>query len=79
MQGILSTITDRGQTVVPAAIRQAFALTPSHKLQWIVSNDGIRVVPVKADAITAFRGSGKGGTTSKLLADRALERSLERR
>ncbi|NDC15524.1 MAG: hypothetical protein EBZ76_10265 [Synechococcaceae bacterium WB9_2_170] len=42
-----STITARGQTVIPAAIRARFSLGPSQRLEWIVEADGsIRVVPV---------------------------------
>ena len=52
-----STITARGQTVIPAAIRARFSLGPQQRLEWFVEADGaIRVVPVDADAIQAFRG-----------------------
>ena len=44
-----STITVRGQTVVPAPIRERFGLGPSTRLEWIVDGDGsIRVVPAPA-------------------------------
>jgi len=35
-----STITSRGQTVIPGAIRDRFALGPSKRLEWIVEADG---------------------------------------
>ncbi len=74
-----STITSRGQTVVPAPIRDRFGLGPSSRLEWIVDGDGsIRVVPVDLDPIRAFRGSGAGGGTARLLADRSLDRKKER-
>jgi AbrB family looped-hinge helix DNA binding protein len=74
-----STITSRGQTVVPAPIRDRFGLGPSSRLEWIVDGDGsIRVVPVDLDPIRAFRGSGAGGSTARLLADRSLDRKKER-
>ena len=69
-----STITARGQTVIPAVIRHALGLGPSHKLEWLMGPDGIRVVPVKTDPIAAFRGTGRGGSVQRLLADRAAER-----
>ena len=73
-----STITSRGQTVVPAAIRERFRLRPATRLEWVVESDGsIRVVPVDADPITAFRGSGSGGSTARLLAERQAERLRE--
>ncbi len=75
-----STITARGQTVVPAPIRERFGLGPSTRLEWIVDGDGsIRVVPVALDPIQAFRGSGAGGGTARLLADRVSDRQKEAR
>ncbi|MEB3263299.1 MAG: AbrB/MazE/SpoVT family DNA-binding domain-containing protein [Synechococcus sp.] len=74
-----STITSRGQTVIPAAIRERFALGPSQRLEWLVEADGsIRVIPVAASPIEAFRGQGKrGGSTGRLVADRQAEASLD--
>ena len=44
-----------GQTVIPATIRERFALGPSQRLEWFVDNDGsIRVVPVVASPVQAF-------------------------
>ncbi len=65
-----STITSRGQTVIPAEIRRQFHLTPAERLEWVVEGGVIRVIPVKEDPVAAFRGRGKGGATSRLLADR---------
>ena len=72
-----STITARGQTVIPAEIRRRFKLDPSKKLEWIVDNNGIKVVPVTADPIDAFRGRGKGGSVERLLQDRKRHRVRE--
>jgi bifunctional DNA-binding transcriptional regulator/antitoxin component of YhaV-PrlF toxin-antitoxin module len=65
-----STITAMGQTVIPVEIRRRFQLDLSKQLEWIVDHKEIRVVPVKADPIDAFRGRGKGGTVKRLLRDR---------
>lgn len=65
-----STITSRGQTVIPAEIRKLFRLGPSDRLQWVVGADGIRVAPVAANPVTAFRGSGRGGGAARLVAER---------
>ena len=74
-----STITARGQTVIPAAIRARFGLGPQQRLEWLVEADGsIRVVPVDGDPIAAFRGSGSGGSVSRLLVDREADRVAER-
>jgi AbrB family looped-hinge helix DNA binding protein len=72
-----STITARGQTVIPSKIRQQFHLSPSDRLEWIVDASGIRVIPVKNDPIEAFRGRGMGGSVARLLAERAQDRQQE--
>ena len=78
MHTMRSTITARGQTVVDAPIRERFGLGPSTRLEWIVDGGGaIRVVPVDLDPIRAFRGSGAGGGTARLLKDRQLDRRKE--
>ncbi len=72
-----STITARGQTVVPAAIRHQFHLGPADRLEWLLDNGSIRVVPVRANPVEAFRGHGKGGATARLLATRKQDLSQE--
>jgi AbrB family looped-hinge helix DNA binding protein len=71
-----STITARGQTVIPAEIRRRFHLSPAKRLEWIVDDGTIRVVPVEENPVAAFRGRGKGGGTERLLLDR--RRDLEK-
>lgn len=72
-----STITERGQTVIPAEIRRQFHLGPADRLEWLVDPQGIRVVPVRSDPIQAFRGRGKGGATERLLRERRDELGKE--
>jgi len=72
-----STITSRGQTVIPAAIRKRFHLTPADGLEWIVVGDEMRVLPVRKNPIDAFRGQSKGGANRRLLADREQDRKRE--
>ena len=73
-----STVTKRGQTVIPAAIRNLFHITPADRLEWIVDdNNTIRVVPVKKDPIKAFRRQGKGGSVERLIAERKQDRERE--
>ncbi|MFU8832032.1 MAG: AbrB/MazE/SpoVT family DNA-binding domain-containing protein [Wenzhouxiangella sp.] len=72
-----STITERGQTVIPAAIRRELGLSPTDRLEWVLTSEGLRVIPVKADPVDALRGRGRGGSTERLLADRKADRSLE--
>lgn len=72
-----STITARGQTVIPAPIRRQFNLSPADRLEWVVENDVIRVIPVHADPIAAFRGQGQGGAVQRLFADRQADKERE--
>ena len=72
-----STITARGQTVIPAEIRRRFHLTPADRIEWIVENSTIRVVPVRKNPIEAFRGQGAGGSVKRLIEERARDRELE--
>ena len=72
-----STITARGQTVIPSEIRQYFHLSPSDRLEWVVDGSGIRVIPVKSDPVEAFRGRGRGDAVARLLGDRAQDRNRE--
>ena len=65
--------------MIPAAIRERFALGPSQRLEWLEEDDGsIRVVPVVASPVQSFRGQGrKGGAIARLLTDRELDRNAE--
>ena len=65
-----STITARSQTVIPAEIRRYFHLSPADRLEWVIDDAGIRVIPVKNDPIAAFRGRGSGGSVARLLTER---------
>jgi AbrB family looped-hinge helix DNA binding protein len=70
-----TTITTLGQTIVPAAIRREFGLYPEDRLEWLIDQDGIRVVPVTNDPIRSFRAQGKDRikAVSRLLAERAKD------
>ena len=62
-----TTLTDRGQTAVPARIRKRFSLKSGQKLVWVDDGDIIFVSPMAKDPITAFRGSGKKSQLLKAL------------
>jgi AbrB family looped-hinge helix DNA binding protein len=66
-----TTLTERGQTAVPAAIRQRFNLKAGQKLEWTADGGLIFVHPVPADPVAAFRGSArKEGLLKTLLQER---------
>lgn len=69
-----TTVTERGQTVVPASIRRDHDIKPQTRLEWIDDGYTIRVVPVPEDPIRAARGSSRG-LGKKLLVARERERA----
>ena len=74
-----TTVSSRGQTVIPAEIRQRHALTEQSRLAWIDDGRTIRVVPLPARGNKYGRGIAKDLNLSEvLLAERAKERKRER-
>ncbi len=77
--GMTTTVSSRGQTVIPAAIRARHHLTEQSRLAWIDDGETIRVIPLSAKNPFG-RGIAKDLDLSRaLLADRTKERELERR
>ena len=73
---MVTTISRKGQTVVPAGIRQQFHIASNTKLDWISDGETIRVIPLPADPIGNARGLAKGsGLSQALREDRRQERS----
>ena len=71
-----TTVTARGQTVVPAKIRKDHQIGSRTQLEWIDDGETIRVVPLPADRVHAAKGSTKG-FSQKLLAERTWERQRD--
>ena len=75
---MITTISSRGQTAVPAQIRKRFKIKPNAKLQWLVEERNIRVIPI-SDPIEALAGRFKGKRlVESLIQDRDKERKGER-
>ena len=55
-----TTVTQRGQTVVPAKIRKDHQIGLQTQLAWIDDGTTIRVVPRPPDTIRAAKGLPKG-------------------
>jgi len=68
-----TTVTTRGQTVIPARVRRAHKINPRTRIEWIDDGQTIRVVPLPEDPIAAARGTAKG-LRRVLLRDRRRER-----
>jgi len=73
-----STVTSRGQTVIPAPIRKLLGITPQTRLEWRVEDNLIIVRPIPQDPIATLEGKLKGsGITQFLLEKRREERAWE--
>jgi AbrB family looped-hinge helix DNA binding protein len=70
-----STVSERGQTSIPASLRERYDLKPGTQLEWLDEGGVIKVVPLAADPVAALRGRGRGERlTERLLGMRAEER-----
>lgn len=67
---MVTTLSDRGQTAIPARIRKRFKLKAHQQLEWADDGRVIYVLPVAKDPISSFRGSTPKGLTRALLASR---------
>ncbi len=68
-----TTVTARGQTVIPAKVRRAHRIAPRMRIEWIDDGETIRVVPLPQDPIAAARGTAKGLRVT-LLRERRRDR-----
>ena len=67
---MVTTLSDRGQTAIPARIRRRFYLKAHQRLEWADDGKVIYVIPVAKDPISALRGAFSKGLTQALLASR---------
>jgi AbrB family looped-hinge helix DNA binding protein len=73
-----TSVTRRGQTVIPAQIRKRHQIEEGDHLEWLDDGETIKVIPLPADPIRALRGSGKGERLlERLMSDRREERARE--
>lgn len=70
-------VTKRGQVSVPSGVRKQLHIGPNVTLEWIVEGSTARVIPVPADPVRAFRGSGKKGLVKHLLKNRRRDQQKE--
>lgn len=70
-----TTLTRRGQTVVPALIRKRYDIRAGDQLVWLDDGQNIKVIPVPSDPIRALRGAGRGERlVEKLLSSRQVDK-----
>ena len=70
-------VSKRGQVSVPSDVRRQLRIGPETVLEWVVEGKTARVIPLPADPIRAFRGSGHKGQVDTLLRDRRRDRKKE--
>jgi AbrB family looped-hinge helix DNA binding protein len=75
-----TTVSARGQTVVPREIREQMGIVPQTKLEWQIREGVIVVYPIPPDPIQASVGllKDRGPTTYDLLAERQQDRRRAR-
>jgi bifunctional DNA-binding transcriptional regulator/antitoxin component of YhaV-PrlF toxin-antitoxin module len=47
-------LTDKGQTTVPAEVREALKVKPRQQLDWIIQNNGTAIVRRQPSALDLF-------------------------
>ncbi|ODS34442.1 MAG: hypothetical protein SCARUB_00453 [Candidatus Scalindua rubra] len=73
-----TTITKKGQTVVPSSLRKKYGLSEGTQLEWLDTGDLFKVIPIPKNLVKSLRGCAKGEKlTQKLLKDRKKDKSLE--
>jgi AbrB family looped-hinge helix DNA binding protein len=66
-----TSVTKKGQTSIPAAIRKRHHIQEGDRLVWLDDGQVIRIVPVPKDPLKALRGAGQGeGLLGCLLENR---------
>jgi AbrB family looped-hinge helix DNA binding protein len=70
-------VTERGQVSVPADVRRTLQIDPGTVLEWVVEGSTARVIPLPADPIRAFLGSGRKRQVDTLLRERRRDRKRE--
>lgn len=73
-----TSVSKRGQTVIPAAIRKRYHIGVGGHVIWLDDGETIRVVPVPDDPLGALRGRSCGKKiTERLLEERKKDRERE--
>ena len=75
---MITTISTRGQTAVPAEIRRKLGLADQTRLLWIIEGDTVRIMRVPDDPIEALWGvfkqpEGERALTKDLIQDHQRE------
>lgn len=72
-----STVSSRGQLVIPSRLRTKYKIRANSKVEWIDTGKLITLVPIPDDLITSSRGILKKISTKTLLQSRMEDKQLE--
>ncbi len=68
------TVSQKGQLVIPAAVRKRYRIVPGSRVEILDTGQEIVLVPVPKDAFRASRGMLKGYSVKAFLNWRRQER-----
>ena len=71
------TVSSRGQTVIPAALRKKYDIAANSKIEFIDTGEEIVLVPIPETPFEGSHGILKGITTKDLFEARRQERVSE--
>lgn len=73
-----TTVSQRGQTVIPAELRRRYDITEGTEIEWVDTGTGMKAIPVPSDPVAVLRGRGKGERLVEiLLEERRRDRERE--
>ncbi len=73
-----TTVSQRGQTVIPAELRRRYDITEGTEIEWFDTGTGMKVIPIPSDPVAALRGRAKGERLVEiLLEERRRDRERE--
>ncbi len=76
---ITSSVSTRGQLVIPHELRKKYGIGPHSQVRWIDTGQGLMLVPLTDDPVTSSRGMLKKTkvSTHSLLEARKADKALE--
>jgi AbrB family looped-hinge helix DNA binding protein len=73
-----TTVTQRGQTVIPAELRRRYGITEGTEVEWVDTGTEMKVIPIPSDPVAVLRGRGRGERLlHTLLEERRRDRKRE--
>jgi AbrB family looped-hinge helix DNA binding protein len=75
----IAIVSEKGWVVVPKLFRDKYGLKPGTRVQVVDDGDGISIIPLPEDPITALRGmfAHETSLSEDLLSERQQARTVE--